>query len=100
MRWGTNNRWNPYKRKEAPLIDAVTKRLPSGDLNKQNPTIIGNSTLEVNALFDQLETTRDLASFADTQNAATPEEGDILVVENTDGDITTYGGGLQESDTF
>lgn len=100
MRWGTNNRWNPYKRKEAPVIDNVTPRLPSGDLNRQTPTVIGNSTLEVNKLFDELETTRDLASFSDTQNTATPVEGDVIVVENTDGDFTTYDGGLQESDTF
>jgi len=100
MRWGTNNRWNPYKRKSAPVIDNVTPRQPSGDLDRQNVTLIGDSTLEMNQLFDSLETTRDVASFADTQNAATPVEGDVLVVENTDGDITTYDGGLQEADTF
>ena len=100
MRWGTNNRWNPYKRKGAPVIDHVTPRQPSGSLDRQNVTLIGDSTLEVNHLFDALETTRDLASFADTQDAATPVEGDVLVVENTDGDITTYDGGLQEADTF
>lgn len=100
MRWGTNNRWNPYKRKGAPVIDNVSPRQPSGSLDRQNVTLIGDSTLETNQLFDALETTRDLASFADTQNAATPVEGDVLVVENTDGDITTYDGGLQEADTF
>jgi hypothetical protein len=60
--------------------------------------LIGDSTLAVNTLFDDLETTRDVASFADTQNAATPDEGDVLVIENTDGDMTT--GGLQEADSF
>lgn len=100
MRWGTNNRWNPYKRKSAPVIDNVTPRQPSGDLDRQRVTLIGDSTLEVNHLFDALETTRDVASFSDTQDAATPVEGDVLVVENTDGDITTYDGGLQEADTF
>lgn len=99
MRWGTNNRWNPYKRKPAPVIDHVTPRQPSGSLDRQTPTIIGNSTLEVNKLFDDLETTRDIASFADSQDAVTPEGGDVLVVENTDGDLTTSGG-LQEADTF
>jgi hypothetical protein len=99
MRWGTNNRWNPYKRKPAPVIDAVTPRQPSGSLDRQNVTLIGNSTLEVNKLFDDLETTRDVASFADSQAAVTPDEGDVLVVENTDGDIATSGG-LQEADTF
>lgn len=98
MRWGTNNRWNPYKRKPAPVIDNVTQRQPSGSLEQQNVTLISDSTLEINKLFDDLETTRDVASFSDTQNAATPEEGDVLVVENADGDITT--GGLQEADSF
>jgi phage gp36-like protein len=99
MRWGTNNRWNPYKRKPAPVIDHVSPREPSGSLDRQTPTIIGNSTLEVNKLFDDLETTRDIASFADSQAAVTPDDGDVLVVENTDGDITTSSG-LQEADTF
>ena len=53
----------------------------------------------MNKLFDDLETTRDVASFADSQAAVTPDEGDVLVVENTDGDIATSGG-LQEADTF
>lgn len=99
MRWGTNNRWNPYKRRGAPVIDNVSPREESGDLNRKNVTLIGDSTLEVNRLFDDLETTRDVASFADTQEAVLPEEGDILVVENTDGDIISSGG-LQEADTF
>lgn len=99
-RWGTNNRWNPYKRRGATVTNSVTPRKPNGDFNRRPVTIIGNSTLGVNRLFDELETTRDLASFSDTQNAVTPEEGDILVVENTDGDIGTYGGGLQEADSF
>jgi phage gp36-like protein len=100
MRWGTNNRFSPYTRKDAIVINNVTSREPSGNLDQSNVTIIGDSTLEVNKLFDDLETTRDVASFADTQNAATPSEGDILVVENTDGDITTYDGGLQEQGEF
>jgi len=99
MRWGTNNRWNPYKRKPAPVIDNVSPREPSGSLDRQTPTIIGNSTLEVNKLFDDLETTRDVASFADSQAAVTPDGGDVLVVENTGGDITPPSG-LQEADTF
>jgi phage gp36-like protein len=98
MRWSTNNRWNPYKRKGAVVIDNVTSREPSGSLDRNNVTLISDSTLEVNKLFDDLETTRDVASFADTQNAATPAEGDVLVVENSDGDFTT--GGLQEADSF
>lgn len=100
MRWGTNNRWNPYKRKGAVVIDGVSDRGRSGDLTGNRPTVIGNSTLAVNHLFDELETTRDLASFADTQATATPAEGDVVVVEDTDGNMTTYGGGLQEEDTF
>lgn len=100
MRWGTNNRWNPYRRKDAQVINGVSPREPSGSLDRGNITLIGDSTLEVNKLFDELETTRDVASFSDTQAAATPIEGDILVVEDTDGNITTYDGGLQEADTF
>jgi phage gp36-like protein len=98
MRWGTNNRFSPYTRKGALVADNVTPRQPSGSLDRQNVTLIGDSTLAVNTLFDDLETTRDVASFADTQNAATAEEGDVLVIENTDGDMTT--GGLQEADSF
>jgi len=98
MRWGANNRWSPYTRKGALVADNVTPRQPSGSLDRQNVTLIGDSTLAVNTLFDDLETTRDVASFADTQNAATPEDGDVLVVENTDGEMTT--GGLQEADSF
>ena len=98
QRWGTNNRFSPYVRKGALVADNVTPRQPSGSLDRQNVTLIGDSTLAVNTLFDDLETTRDVASFSDTQNAATPEEGDVLVVENTDGDMTT--GGLQEADSF
>lgn len=98
MRWGTNNRWNPFKRKAAPVIDSVTKREPSGSLDK--PVLIGDSTLEVNQLFDSLETTRDLASFSDSQNAVSPDPGDVIVVDDEQGNIDTYGGGLQEADTF
>lgn len=98
MRWGTNNRWNPYRRKDAVVINSVTDRGPSGDLSKGNVTVIGDSTLAVNKLFDELETTRDLASFADTQDAVAPVEGDTLVVENSDGDIKTTG--LTEGEEF
>lgn len=99
MRWGTNNRWNPYKRREAALFDNVTERRANGDISRRtNTTLIGDSTLKVNRVFDELETTRDLASFSDTQNAVAPEEGDVLIVENADGDFNT--GGLQEADSF
>lgn len=98
MRWGTNNRWNPYRRKDAVVINSVTDRGPSGDISKGNVTVIGDSTLAVNRLFDELETTRDLASFADTQDAVAPVEGDTLVVKNSDGDITTTG--LTEGEEF
>lgn len=98
MRWGTNNRWNPYKRKSAVIIDSINDRQPSGSIERKSPTLIGDSALEMNQLFDDLETTRDVASFADTQNAATPAEGDVLVIEDTAGNMTT--GGLQEADSF
>lgn len=100
MRWGTNNRWNPYKRKEAIVIDNVTPRNKSGAINKNNVTVIGDSTLEVNKLFDELETTRDLASFADTQEAVAPNDSDILVVQDEEGNIKNSNGGLREADTF
>jgi hypothetical protein len=98
MRWGTNNRWNPYKRKNAVVIDSINNRDPSGAIDRKSPTLIGDSALEMNKLFDDLETTRDVASFSDTQNTVTPNEGDVLVVEDTDGNMTT--GGLQEADSF
>jgi phage gp36-like protein len=98
QRWGTNNRWSVQVRRGSLVTNNVTPRQPSGSLDRQDVTLIGDSTLAVNTLFDDLETTRDVASFSDTQNAATPAEGDVLVVENTDGDMTT--GGLQETDSF
>lgn len=98
MRWGTNDRWNNTRRRGAAVANNFTPRQPTGSLDHKDVTLIGDSTLEVNKLFDALETTRDVASFTDTQNAVAPAEGDVLVVENTDGDMTT--GGLVEDDTF
>lgn len=100
MRMGTNNRFLAAKRKGAPVANNTTPREPSGALDKSNITLIGNSTLEVNQLFDALETTRDLSSFTDTADTVDAADNAVLVVEDVDGNFTTYDGGLQESDTF
>jgi hypothetical protein len=64
---------------------------------------IPESTIEVNELFDALETTRDLASFTNTQDAVDPADGDMLVsnneTESADGSFDNYNG-LKLGDTF
>jgi hypothetical protein len=61
------------------------------------------STLEVNELFDALESTRDLSSFTNTSAAVDPADGDTLNAVNTtesaDGTFDNYSG-LQEGNTF
>lgn len=101
LREGGNNRWWRAGRKEAhTAITGVSSPLNSDSrVTDEMP----ESILEVNKLFDALETTRDLGSFANTQDAVDPEGGDALIANNEapseDGSFDNFGG-LLESDTF
>lgn len=101
LREGGNNRWWPFPRKEAVSNSrTIAERLdPSANLSG----VMANSTLEVNELFDALETTRGFASFPNTQDAVNPVEGDTIIATNDppteDGDFDNYNG-LQEGNTF
>lgn len=102
LREGGNNRWWQFPRKEAMSSSRVySESLSTDSLNIEST--MPNSALEVNELFDALETTRDLSSFTNTQAAVDPNEGDTLNAVNTtetpDGTFDNYGG-LQEGNTF
>lgn len=96
---GANSRWRTLPRKEA--ISAT--RDDRGSLNQQPEVEMSQSTLEANELFDALETTRDLSSFANTREVFNPEEGDIFLAvneeESEDGKFDNFSG-LKESNTF
>jgi phage gp36-like protein len=96
-RWGTNNRYSPFVRKGAIVRDVPIAREKSGSL--EQPTFIGDSTLEVNQLFDALETTRNLESFPETQNLVNAEDNDVAV-GNEDEGFDSYGGLQASDDTF
>jgi phage gp36-like protein len=88
LREGGNNRWWQLPRKEARAAireDHERLRTTASDLKGAMP----QSVLGVNELFDALETTRDLASFSNTEEAINPE----------DGEFDNYNG-LQEGNTF
>lgn len=98
---GGNNRWWAFPRKEAML----SQRTKSNSLKDkvQPEETMSESTYEVNQLFDALETTRDLSSFANTNPAFDPQEGDVFISinpqENPSGEFDNYSG-LVEGDTF
>jgi hypothetical protein len=94
LREGGNNRWNMVPRKEANTSARGGQLGPSGSLD--HPIPVPNSVIEANELFDSLETTRDVSSFADSHDASSPEDGSVLA-GNDEGNLTS---GLQESDTF
>jgi hypothetical protein len=102
LKEGGNNRWWQFPRKEA----ISNNRVGSEGLNASSMGIEGSyaeSTVEVNELFDALETTRDLASFTNTQDAVDPADGDMVVssnqTESADGEFDNYNG-LKLGDTF
>lgn len=102
LREGGNNRWWQLPRKEARAAireDHEALRTTSSNLEGEMP----QSVLRVNELFDALETTRDLASFSNTEGAINPEDGDMVVAinptESEDGEFDNYNG-LKEGDTF
>lgn len=102
LREGGNNRWWQFPRKEALSANRVdSERLSSSA--SQISSIMPESALEVNELFDALETTRGLASFTNTQDAVNPADGDTIIAtnetESVDGNFDNYNG-LQEGNTF
>ena len=59
----------------------------------------------MNELVDALESTRTVASFTNTEEAAGADEGDALVAtnetESADGEFDNYGGlQISDGDTF
>jgi len=102
LRDGGNNRWWQFPRKEANSVQRNNSEALS-DAALQVSSIMPESALEVNELFDALETTRGMASFANTQNAVDPEDGDTVIAtnptENATGTFDNYNG-LQEGNTF
>jgi phage gp36-like protein len=101
LREGGNNRWWQFPRKEA----ISNNRNHSTRVNKDSQVegTMPESLLEVNKLFDALETTRDISSFSNTPNVVNPDNGDIIIAinpeESEDGEFDSNGG-LRESDTF
>ena len=61
------------------------------------------SALEVNELFDALETTRGLETFTNTEAVVDPEDGDMVIAvnptESEDGEFDNFNG-LKEGNTF
>lgn len=102
LREGGNNRWWPFPRKEAISVNRVKAEHLSSD-SLQISSLVPESVLEVNELFDALETTRGLASFTNTQDAVDPDGGDSIIAtnatEDADGNFDNYSG-LQEGNTF
>lgn len=102
LREGGNNRWWPFPRKEATSVQRNNSEALS-DATLQVSSVMPESALEVNELFDALETTRGLASFTNTQNAVDPEDGDAVIAtnptESANGTFDNYNG-LQEGNTF
>lgn len=101
IREGGNNRWWQLPRKEA----RSAPRYASETLSRENEIsgYTSQSTLEVNELFDALETTRGLASFTNTQDAVDPKSGDAIIAKNEtpneSGEFDNHSG-LLEGNTF
>lgn len=78
---GPNDRFFRSPRK--PAVEArrggkQSRGVPIGS------TPVGNSALEVNRLVDALESTRTLDSFENTSEAVDPQEGDVLIVNESE----------------
>ena len=102
LREGSNDRRWLAPNREAFVSNKTNKSALS--LETQGvKKVVGNSTQEVNELFDVLESTRTLSSFTNTADAVNPDEGDALVAKNDtpseDGDFDNYGG-LNTGNTF
>lgn len=72
LREGTNNRWWQFPRKEAISTPRVhSRRLSADSLDIESSMM--ESTLNNNRLFDCLESTRDVSSFADVEETNDPD---------------------------
>jgi phage gp36-like protein len=99
---GGNNRWWMFPRKEArSSIRTASRALPGSSMGIEGT--MPESALEVNELFDALETTRGLETFVNTEAAVNPEDGDMVVAvnptESEDGEFDNFNG-LKEGNTF
>ena len=101
LREGGNNRWWQFPRKEA--ISSTRENSSKLNMESQVQGEMPESILEVNKLFDALETTRDLGSFTNTSEVINAEDGDFIIASNTEesenGEFNSNNG-LRESDTF
>jgi hypothetical protein len=102
LREGGNNRWWQFPRKEAISVSRNnSERISDEALGISGFT--SESTLEVNELFDALETTRGLSSFTNTQDSVNPQDGDTIIATNTTPSVNgnfDNNNGLQEGNTF
>lgn len=100
LREGGNNRWWQFPRKEAITVKKEFSTSANRDGEVQG--LMPQSALEVNELFDALETTRDLSSFTNTSDLVNPDNGDMVIATEptpAEGEFTTTDG-LREADTF
>jgi phage gp36-like protein len=102
LREGANDREWMFPRKEAEVSTRGGGKKLSPASQGVDETM-AESTLQVNELFDALETTRGLSSFTNTQDADNPADGDGLLAtnetESEDGNFDNYSG-LQEGGTY
>ena len=99
---GGNNRWWMFPRKEArSSIRTASEALSGSSLGIEGT--MPESALEVNELFDALETTRGLETFTNTEAVVDPEDGDMVIAvnptESEDGEFDNFNG-LKEGNTF
>ena len=102
LREGGNNRWWMFPRKEArSSIRTASEALSGSSLGIEGT--MPESALGVNELFDALETTRGLETFANTEAVVDPEDGDMVIAvnptESEDGEFDNFNG-LKEGNTF
>lgn len=101
LREGGNNRWWMFPRKEAMVNNRENFSRINRDSEVQSE--MPESILEVNRLFDSLETTRDLGSFTNTSDVINAEDGDSIIASNAEesenGEFKPNNG-LRESNTF
>lgn len=104
LREGSNDRSFPFANREAAVLN-VTNSSGLSDRNKGVEGEIADSAYKMNELVDALESTRTVASFTNTEEAAGANEGDALVAtnesESADGEFDNYGGlQISDGDTF
>lgn len=104
LREGSNDRSFPFANREAPVRNVVSSKGLS-DKNKGIEGELTENTYEMNKLVDALESTRNISSFTNTDQATGAENGDGLIANNetesADGEFDNYGGlTTSDGDTF